>query len=433
MQQKELVRCEGGYWRDPVYPQNPFLERLENSHHPQYVHCTPLSPGSGTAGKLWVDVCGNPKLVKWIDLYGLSKDASHKNISLNILAQAFGLASGVYFHNISTDTKGVVVFYARDTVDFKILSSNSNLAYLRSSVDLLASVVSWKKPRENAIKKKREELGIILQRVQTKLLILYNLGMLNTLFDDSENESTQLWSSQYNGSSAVRKIVVIGVRVAFYLNEKISTTASKIVKSGGQNPPRPLAKAQVLFAFFGSFFSLITLSAINEGMKHKSGGDISMLFPPFGALVTCHYGLTGAPASQPRNSFLGLLITLTMATSSTYIPVSILPVWVRIPVITSIGIATTLALGLVHPPAGGVCVVFSQTVVPAWVSMGVLLFGYAEAIFFAMVFINLHGSATFPMYWGVSNPKKWFRRKSKERILECIAEKRNEKKYAETP
>eukprot|EP00593_Proboscia_inermis_P011529 CAMPEP_0171314494 /NCGR_PEP_ID=MMETSP0816-20121228/52929_1 /TAXON_ID=420281 /ORGANISM="Proboscia inermis, Strain CCAP1064/1" /LENGTH=117 /DNA_ID=CAMNT_0011803559 /DNA_START=52 /DNA_END=405 /DNA_ORIENTATION=- len=113
-----------------------------------------------------------------------------------------------------------------------------------------------------------------------------------------------------------------------------------------------------------------------------------------------------------------------MATTSAYIPVSILPVWVRIPVVTSLGIATTLALGFTHPPAGAVAIIFAQESEPLWVSMGRLLFGYVEAILFAIIFINLYESSTFPMYWGIPNPRDWTYWRSKQGMIENLSGRR---------
>jgi len=411
MEDNELIRCRGGYWRDPVFPKNNALDRLENPHHAEYVPPVPLAPGVGTVGTLWVNVCGDSKQAKWIDLYELSQEEDQSDdVRLGLLSDVFGLATGLYFHDNCTDTRGVVIFYARRTVDFKIISSRTNIAYMKSSADMVASIVSWKIPREEAIMSRQLELKATLRRIRAKLVALSRFGALNCVLRARQSEIVVL-PSRKKRSSICGQIVDGITRTAIFMNMKIRTTTSKMKNGGGQNPPPSFSPNQIIFALLGCFLSLISLSFINELLSYNASSDLTIILAPLGALVTCHYGLTSSPASQPRNSFVGILITSIMSTSSTYIPVWILPVWVRIPLVTSLGIGTTLALGFAHPPAGAVAIVFAQRNEASWKAMVMLLIGYIEAIFFATVFINLHDSTTFPMYWGFPNFKKWFSRK----------------------
>lgn len=419
LEKNELIRCREGYWRDPVFPETPTLERLENPDHPEYVPPARLVPGLGVAGTLWVDVYGDTKLAKWFDLCQLSQDEDQPyNLRLNLLAEAFGLATGMYFYNVNSNTRGIIVFYARGTVSFELVSSPSNLKYLRSSSDLIGAVVSWEKPRENAIKARQGDLAATCRRVRSKLLALKRIGALHNFDADTFEKSqradgalAKAIAAHEQKSGLGKQILGASIRLKSYVGEKSSITVSKMRHGGGQLPPPRLGRNQVIFALLGCFLSLITLSAINEGIKEHSGDDLSILLGPLGALVTCHYGLTSAPASQPRNSVLSVLFTSTLAQVSTNIPISILPVWVRVPLVASIGIASTLAMGLAHPPAGAIAIIFAKGD-RSWQDMGLLLFGYVEAIFFAMVFINMHESRTFPMYWGVRDPREWFCRKS---------------------
>mmetsp|Transcript_62310 Transcript_62310/g.72878 ORF Transcript_62310/g.72878 Transcript_62310/m.72878 type:complete len:533 (+) Transcript_62310:249-1847(+) len=421
LQKNELVRSRDGYWRDPVFPETPNLERLENTSHPQHVATERLVPGLGVAGTIWANVYGNTKLGKWFDLKQLSQDEDQPfNLRLNILAEAFGLATGMYFNNANSSTKGIVVFYARGTVNFDLVSSPSNLEYLRSSTDLIGGVVSWENPRENAIKARKGDLAATCRRVRSKLLALKRIGALHN-FDAEKYDKSQRKNGALAKAIAAHEekvglksqIVGASIRLASFVEEKSSKTVSKMVHGGRQSPPPRLARNQVIFALMGCFLSLFTLSGINELIKDGSDNDLSILLGPLGALVTCHYGLTSAPASQPRNSVLSIIFTSTLAQASTEIPTDILPVWVRMPLVASIGIACTLAMGLAHPPAGAVAIIFAKGD-RRWHDMGLLLFAYVEAIFFAMVFINMHESKTFPMYWGVRNPREWFCPKSEK-------------------
>lgn len=421
MGKKELTRCRGGYWRDPVYPETKTLNRLENPDNPDFVVTKHLVPGLGVAGTLWSDVCGDTKLAKWFDLQQLAQDEDQPyNLRLNLLAEAFGLATGMYFHNVSTNTKGIIVFYARGTVNFQQVSNPKNLSYLRSSADLIGAVVSWEKPRLAAMEARSGSLAATCRRVRSKILALKRIGALDNFcaesFENKRHDSATLSKAiaEHERQTGLRKKVInASIRMVSFAGEKSINTVTKIKHGGGQAPPPGLGKYQVLFALIGCFLSLLTLSLINQLVRRKTNDDISILLGPLGALVTCHYGLTSAPASQPRNSFLSIIITASMALFSTHIPSYVLPVWIRVPLVTSIGIATTLSLGLAHPPAGAIAIIFSKGD-QDWTDMGMLLFGYVEAIFFAMVFINLHESRTFPMYWGVPSPTEWFCRDKKQ-------------------
>eukprot|EP00978_Attheya_sp_CCMP212_P010037 scaffold24032_cov49-Attheya_sp.AAC.7 len=213
------------------------------------------------------------------------------------------------------------------------------------------------------------------------------------------------------------KSAIIGKKI----KKKASLTVKKM-KGGGQIPPPPLSNSQCLFALAGCFLSLLSLSAINEQIQ--TSFDRGILLAPLGALVTMHYGLTSAPASQPRNSLLGVLVATVCSKSVAYIPTSVVPIWVRVALGPAIAIAVTLKLGLAHPPAGAVAVLFALDTSNDWKSLGLLLFGYVEAIIFAVIFVNLNGTKTFPMYWGVPNTQEWWgilTRRLKETSGRCHA------------
>ena len=144
----------------------------------------------------------------------------------------------------------------------------------------------------------------------SKLLLLHSLGILSTalkdnsvsrsqkaLVDKQRAEESRIENSRIvnlpkddDDLSIRSQITNASIRAKSFLNEKRITTVSKMIKGGGKQPPRPLAKPQIIFAMLGCFLSLLTISAINEGIKHKSGGDLSIILGPIGALVTCHYG-----------------------------------------------------------------------------------------------------------------------------------------------
>ena len=66
--------------------------------------------------------------------------------------------------------------------------------------------------------------------------------------------------------------------------------------------------------------------------------------------MTLQYGLTPAPASQPRNALYGQVMSLSIAlVVNLFMPVGL----IRVPFTTALVIATMCKMGITHPPAGG--------------------------------------------------------------------------------
>ena len=63
------------------------------------------------------------------------------------------------------------------------------------------------------------------------------------------------------------------------------------------------------------------------------------------------YGLTAAPASQPRNAIVGQAVSLVIA-QVIGTKADFMEVWLKQSVATSLSIAFMAKLGAIHPPAG---------------------------------------------------------------------------------
>ena len=70
------------------------------------------------------------------------------------------------------------------------------------------------------------------------------------------------------------------------------------------------------------------------------------------------YGLTAAPASQPRNAIVGQAVALVIA--QLIGTRTDMDIWLKQSVATSLAIAVMAKLGVIHPPAGthAVCLVW---------------------------------------------------------------------------
>ena len=85
-----------------------------------------------------------------------------------------GFAGGVSFHN--NGQKGVVIFAARNGVDFDKLRGATNEAYLRSAADLIGSAWALRGPKRAAERERKRELDAALPRARIKLVFLTGLG-----------------------------------------------------------------------------------------------------------------------------------------------------------------------------------------------------------------------------------------------------------------
>lgn len=117
---------------------------------------------------------------------------------------------------------------------------------------------------------------------------------------------------------------------------------------------------------------------------------------PFGALMTLLYGLTAAPASQPRNGFLGQAVAMAIGVGFNY---SSLDLWLKQTLSTSLAIAAMAKLGVTHPPAGASCLLMASSTSRRWEEYGYMLLGYCIAIPAATLINNLSRQRQYPTYW----------------------------------
>jgi CBS-domain-containing membrane protein len=126
--------------------------------------------------------------------------------------------------------------------------------------------------------------------------------------------------------------------------------------------------------------------------------------------VTLLYGLTAAPASQPRNAILGQVISLTISLAVSYI--DSMEIWMRQSLATSLAVTCMVKLGITHPPAGASALIFSSGLLD-WTHMLMMIVGTVIAIVTATLINNISNKRQYPMYWAVG-------------FLEEFAQKRQE-------
>lgn len=110
------------------------------------------------------------------------------------------------------------------------------------------------------------------------------------------------------------------------------------------------------------------------------------------------YGLTAAPASQPRSAIAGQTISLTIALGISY--ADNMSIWMRQALATSLAVATMAKMGVTHPPGGAAALLFASGKF-GWGNMLFVLVGNVIAIGTATIINNFSDYRQYPTFWGL--------------------------------
>lgn len=113
--------------------------------------------------------------------------------------------------------------------------------------------------------------------------------------------------------------------------------------------------------------------------------------------MTLQYGLTAAPASQPRNAIVGQTLALTIARLIGQI--DDMELWLRQTLATSLAIGVMVKFGVTHPPAGAAALVFSSGK-QSWRQVGLMILGNVIAVLSATLVNNWNDKRQYPTFWG---------------------------------
>ena len=110
-----------------------------------------------------------------------------------------------------------------------------------------------------------------------------------------------------------------------------------------------MQKENIIKSTLAGLFSTITIGALTL-LTYKTQYGI-FLIASFGSSMVLLYGYPESPFAQPKNIFFGHVITTICGMLFLYfIP---LPIYITIPLAVGLGVASMIALGVTHPPAGG--------------------------------------------------------------------------------
>jgi hypothetical protein len=190
--------------------------------------------------------------------------------------------------------KGMVIYMARKSVNLKHLQSPTNEAYLKSASDLIGSAWALRGPRQAAVKARQLERDITIRRARIKLISLIRMGISLEHLTEENPEFTAKSSSFSNVQEQVSLLHLERLKEIIF--RRLLSLAKKCRGVNAKAPP-PFSWNQTMLSFWGVFVTFLMLTKTNEGLSP----DMQFVLPPFGALVTLQFGLTSAPASQPRN------------------------------------------------------------------------------------------------------------------------------------
>lgn len=432
-----LVSPPGGFWYNPdnTTPSEA-LDGLADKARSDHVPMVPVAPGTDIAGLLWLEASNQHHHLRhhwvlsfmqratsmtnlapsrgqstnslsgivtndqksaaltWRDLKSLVQDPdTAKGPRLALLEQAgFGQATAIQFH--SGVFTGMVIFFVQNNLDMEILNGTANVSYLHQSAQFIGTAAAMSEAR----------------RATKGQMALLNNKKKVTPVDDIEQQDDHDHQPPKTGQEEERKDGDVDEKEESPRNPSAAPSSCHVLKAiqvwlskiqgGGLQIPPALSFRQALWTAFGAFCGLLVLSSLNEYYMTLSDDDYFLLIGPFGALMTLQYGLTAAPASQPRNAVMGQAVAGAVSLAFTYIPEEILPTWLRRAVGPAIGIATMVKFGFTHPPAGAHAVLYASGKYN-FAFYALVVFSTVISIIPATLVNNMSRKRQYPTYWGV--------------------------------
>lgn len=290
---------------------------------------------------------------------------------LEALSQAgFERATGIAFQADGIQGNGMVVYYAKEDVDVELLSAVANETYLRRTTSVIGSTLAMAESRRASIVFQKQSL---------------NDSLISTPdLETAPSLSTPNKSKTFSHSSC----------------EKVWNNAivwMQKFRGGDSQIPPGMPLAETVWTIIGVLVGLLTVSLLNQLFLSKT--EYYLIMGPFGALVTLQYGLTAAPAAQPRNCVLGHAVAIAITLVFTAIPETVLPVWIRQVVAPAVAIGAMVKLGITHPPAGAFSVIFAEGR-HGWVFYGITMLASILSLIPATLVNNLSQKRQYPSYWG---------------------------------
>eukprot|EP00928_Gymnodinium_smaydae_P031384 TRINITY_DN23045_c0_g2_i1.p1 TRINITY_DN23045_c0_g2~~TRINITY_DN23045_c0_g2_i1.p1 ORF type:complete len:530 (+),score=73.08 TRINITY_DN23045_c0_g2_i1:43-1632(+) len=370
--------------------------------------------GEGLSGYFWSN---NPnhsktKQLTWTHLSQITGDPDQVPCELTNQTERAGFEKAVGVPYDACGHKGLVIYFARATADESQLNWSENVLHMQCAAQMLGALVASFQTSAESHFRKAAHTTAICRRARVRLSVMRRLsqagedktdvGNGNASDQSGTNRPTDGAGESKKSLSQALSMLLRGSKRRFvqakdFAVRKAKSTATKSKGNTKANPPPPTNWKESGYTFLGVFVTMICLMLLSRYFQRVSGQGI--VLGPFGAFMALQFGLTPAPASQPRNGILGqtmamlVSILLKMATSSVMDP------WWVPPLATALAIGLNAKAGVIHPPAGASAFLFAANPALSFLSMGLVLAGYVLSIALATLLNNLNDKRQYPMYW----------------------------------
>lgn len=450
-----LIRPPGGTWSDVSLhpPHKTHLEfeecmecRMCLPTHPRYVRPDALAPGVGIPGVLWSEVgraenrensegTDREFSIYWRSIISLAADPDQPYNARLQKAAEIGLSwAGAVPFNVEGQ-RGMVIYFARHSVNLVQLQAFTNEQYLIAAANYLSSVWALRVPRTAAVREREERLHKLLRRIGIKILAVVRMGM--TLEDirngkpiqppekASDGQPSSLLGSLRDPLATAQKLMEEGKKAADrtaaeakreinYVRQKAQRVLRKCRGAGLQGPPVFTWEATA-WSFFGVLITMLFILRLNVHLiETYEAGDLTL--GPLASFTASVYILTAAPASQPRNNLVAQTVAMFVGLCLSYI--EDLDLWIREAISVSVVVALMVKFGFLHAPAAGVALTFASGS-QKWSNILAQVSGNLVIIAVGSLINNLSDKRQYPTSWGFRPLVEWYRRKKRRRELKA--------------
>lgn len=153
-----------------------------------------------------------------------------------------------------------------------------------------------------------------------------------------------------------------------------------------------------LWAFIGSFIGLGTITYLNFEVLPKY--DLTLMIGSFGASCVLIYGAIGSPLAQPKNLFLGHIISAIVGVTVYKLLGNF--IWIAAPLAVSLSIIGMQMAKSLHPP-GGATALIAVTGGPGITGLGYgyvfspVITGISILFIAALIFNNIPHKRQYPV------------------------------------
>ena len=169
-------------------------------------------------------------------------------------------------------------------------------------------------------------------------------------------------------------------------------------EGGGRTAPPSSSWNQATLTTMGVLLTSLTVGAMNDAVSTTFGSDYRMPLGPMGALLALQFGLTAAPAAQPRTIIVGQVVSILITLA--FAEISSVDAWIKQSLAVVMAVGCMAKIGVVNPPAAANAFVFASG---SWgyTNRVVALFGNVVAIMCAVLINNVSDKRQYPSFWGI--------------------------------